>query len=142
MTDFDPEAWTRNLMADMRAHGGVPTSGPFNGRQLVILTTTGARTGEPRTAILAYRKEGDRIVIAGSKGGAPTDPAWVHNLKAQPVATAEVNNEVFEVAATIEAGGPERDRLWAAHVAEMPGFGEYPAKTDRIIPMIVLERAS
>ncbi len=142
MTDFDPEAWTRNLIADMRAHGGVPTSGPFNGRQLVILTTTGARSGEPRTAIRAYRKEGDRIVIAGSKGGAPTDPAWVHNLKAQSVASAEVNNEVFTVSATIEAAGPERDRLWAAHVAEMPGFGEYPKKTDRVIPMVVLERAS
>lgn len=142
MPDWDPESFTRDLMADMRAHRGVPTKGPFNGRQLVILTTTGARSGEPRTAIMAYRREGDRIVIAGSKGGAPTDPAWVHNLKAQPTASAEVDNEVFPVAATIEADGAERDRLWAAHVAEMPGFGEYPAKTDRIIPMIVLERTS
>lgn len=142
MPDGDPEAFTRDLVADMRAHDGVPTKGPFDGRQLVILTTMGARSGEPRTAVLAYRKEGARIVIAGSKGGAPTDPAWVHNLKARSVATAEVNNEVFPVAATIEADGPERDRLWAAHVAEMPGFAEYPAKTDRIIPMIVLERAS
>ena len=58
------------------------------------------------------------------------------------MATAEVNNEVFAVAATIEANGPERERLWAAHVAEMPGFGAYPAKTDRVIPMIVLERTS
>ena len=139
-TEIDHDVWTRDLIADMRANGGVPTKGPFTGRKLVILTTTGARSGEPRTAILAYRSDGDRIVIAGSKGGAPTDPAWVHNLRAQPLASAEVNNEVFPVAATIEADGPERDRLWAAHVADMPGFGEYPAKTARIIPMIVLER--
>ena len=142
MPDWDPETFTRDLVADMRAHGGVPTKGPFNGRQLIILTTTGARSGATRTALLAYRREGNRIVIAGSKGGAPADPAWVHNLRARPTATAEVNNEVFGVEATIEANGPERDRLWAAHVAEMPGFGAYLTKTERVIPMIVLERTN
>lgn len=142
MADWDPETFTRTLIADMRAHGGVPTQGSFEGRKLLILTTKGARTGEPRTAVVAYRSEGDRLVIAGSKGGAPTNPAWVHNLVADPVATVEVNNEVFQANATIEADGSERNRLWDAHVAEMPGFGEYPSKTDRVIPMIVLERAS
>jgi deazaflavin-dependent oxidoreductase (nitroreductase family) len=140
MPEFDREAWTRDLIADMRSHGGVPSVGPFRGRKLLILRTTGARTGQPRTAILAYRTDGDRLVVAGSKGGAPTNPAWVRNLEVEPAATIEVDNEIVPVRATIEARGPERDRLWAAHVEEMPGFAEYPDKTDRIIPMIVLER--
>ena len=140
MADWDPHTFTANLIADMRAHGGVPSDGPFKDRKVLILTTTGAKSGEPRTAVLAYRSDGDALVVAGSKGGAPTDPAWVHNLKADPVPTVEVNNEVFKANATIKTEGAERDRLWAAHVAEMPGFGEYPKKTDRVIPMIVLER--
>jgi deazaflavin-dependent oxidoreductase (nitroreductase family) len=142
MTDPDRDAYTRDLIADMRAHGGVPSTGYFAGRRLLILTTRGAKTGEPRTAVLAYRPEGDKWVIAGSKGGAPTDPAWVSNLRADPLVTIEVDNEVVPATATIKAEGAERDRLWEAHVAEMPGFGEYPSKTDRIIPMIVLERAA
>ena len=142
MTDPDRDAYTRDLIADMRANGGVPSTGYFAGRRLLILTTKGAKTGEPRTAVLAYRPEGDKWVIAGSKGGAPTDPAWVSNLRADPHVTIEVDNEVVPATATIEAEGAERDRLWDAHVADMPGFGDYPSKTNRIIPMIVLERAA
>ena len=138
MPDWDPHSYTRNLIEDMRAHDGVPTSGPFAGRKLLILTTTGARTGEPRTAVLAYRNDGDHWIVAGSKGGAPTNPAWVRNLAVRPSVTVEVGNRTYPATARIEAAGPERDRLWAAHVEDMPGFGEYPAKTDRIIPMIVL----
>jgi deazaflavin-dependent oxidoreductase (nitroreductase family) len=143
MTDWDPEAFTRDLIADMRAHDGVPSQGVFAGRRLLILSTIGAKSGQPRTAIVAYRPEGDGWAIAGSKSGADEDPAWVANIAAADGrAEIEVNNERIPVQATIEATGPERDRLWAAHVAEMPGFGDYPAKTDRIIPMIVLKRAS
>ena len=142
MADNDRDTFTRDLIADMRAHGGVPSSGYFAGRRLLILTTKGAKTGESRMAVLAYRPEGDKWVIAGSTGGAPTDPAWVSNLKADPNVTIEVDNEVVPATATIEATGAERDRLWDAHVADMPGFGEYPSKTDRIIPMIVLQRAA
>ena len=142
MADWDPGSFTRDLMAEMRAHGGVPSQGPFAGRRLLILTTTGARSGEPRTAVLAYRLRGEKLIVAGSKGGAPTHPGWFHNLRANPVATVEVNNEVVQVRAKIEAEGTERNRLWAEHVAEMPGFGEYPAKTDRIIPMVILTRIS
>jgi deazaflavin-dependent oxidoreductase (nitroreductase family) len=143
MTDWDPEAFTRDLIADMRAHDGVPTQGMFAGRKLLILTTTGAKTGQPRTAVLAYRPEGDAWVIAGSKGGSDEHPAWISNLvAAEGDAEIEVNNERVPVKATIENTGPERDRLWDAHVEEMPGFGEYPKKTDRIIPMVVLKRAA
>lgn len=142
MADWDPHEFTRNLIADMRAHGGVPKSGPMEGRKLLILNTTGAKTGEPRTAVVAYRNEGDGWVIAGTKSGAPTDPAWVHNLKVGPNVTIEVNNEVVPVRAKILTDGPERDRLWDAHVEEIPAFGEYPKKTDRVFPMILLERAA
>ena len=141
MPDWDPESFTRNLIADMRAHDGVPTTGPFAGRKLLILTTKGAKSGEPRTAVLAYRNDGDTWSISASKGGAPVHPAWLHNLEANPDdVRVEINNRVIPVRATIETDGPERDRLWAAHVDEMPGFGEYPKKTDRVIPMILLER--
>jgi deazaflavin-dependent oxidoreductase (nitroreductase family) len=143
MTDFDYAAFTRDLIADMRAHGGVPSQGVFKDRRLLILTTTGAKTGQPRTAVVAYRPEGDSWVIAGSKSGADENPAWVANLVASNgKAEIEVNNEHIPVIATIEASGPERDRLWDAHVEDMPGFAEYPGKTDRVIPMIVLKRAS
>jgi deazaflavin-dependent oxidoreductase (nitroreductase family) len=141
MAVSDPTDFTANLIADMRAHGGVPSEGYFAGRKLLILTTIGARSGEPRTVVLAYRKEGDAWVIAGTKGGAPTHPAWVANLEANPNVTIEVGNEVFAAKATIKASGEARDLLWDAHVDEMPGFGEYPAKTDRVFPMILLERA-
>ena len=123
----------------MRAHGGKPTSGPFLGRQVLILTTVGAKSGEVRENPLAYSTDDDRYVVIGSKGGAPTHPAWYHNLVANPEVTCEVDNQVFKARA-IEIKGPERDRLWNDHVAQLPEFGEYPKKTDRVIPMVVLER--
>jgi len=139
MTDWDPEAWTRNLIADMREHGGRPSSGPMAGKPLIVLTSKGAKTGEPRTAIVTYHKDGDRWAIAASKGGDPKDPQWFHNLEAHPDVTIEVDNEQVPVHAVITTG-PERDRLWNDHVAALPEFGEYPKKTDRVIPMILLER--
>jgi deazaflavin-dependent oxidoreductase (nitroreductase family) len=143
MTDWDPEAFTRDLIADMRAHDGVPSQGMFAGRRLLILTTKGAKTGQPRTAVLAYRPEGDAWVIAGSKGGSDENPAWIPNLIASGGdAEIEVDNERFPVKASVETSGPERDRLWDAHVADMPGFGDYPKKTSRVIPMVKLERAA
>jgi deazaflavin-dependent oxidoreductase (nitroreductase family) len=139
--DVELDDWSRTLINDMRAHGGVPSFCPFEGRKLQILTTKGAKTDKPRVAILAYRNDGDGWAIAGSKSGAPTDPAWVTNLQAHPDdITIELNNEVIPVTARIEATGAERDRLWNAHVAEMPGFADYLTKTDRVIPMVVLER--
>jgi deazaflavin-dependent oxidoreductase (nitroreductase family) len=140
MTDWDPEAWTRSLIADMREHGGRPSSGPMAGKPLIVLTSIGAKTGEPRTAIVTYHKDGDRWAIAASKGGDPKDPQWFHNLEAHPDVTIEVDNEKVPVHAVVTHGA-ERDRLWNDHVAALPEFGEYPKKTDRVIPMILLERA-
>jgi deazaflavin-dependent oxidoreductase (nitroreductase family) len=139
MSNWDPEAWTKALIADMREHGGRAASGPMAGKPLAILSTTGAKTGNPRTAIVTYHRDGDRLVIAASKSGAPTNPAWYHNLVAHPEVTLEVDNEAFRARAT-DIHGPERDRLWNDHVAELPEFGEYPKKTNRTIPMVVLER--
>ena len=131
--------WTKTLIADMRAHGGRPTGGWAAGKPFLILTSKGAKSGEDRIAIATYHKDGDRWVIAASKGGADENPSWYHNLKAHPDVSIEVDNELVPVRAS-EAEGAERDRLWDAHVAQLPEFGEYPKKTDRVIPMFVLER--
>jgi deazaflavin-dependent oxidoreductase (nitroreductase family) len=139
--NWDPESWTRNLIADMREHGGRASSGPMAGKPLMILTTKGAKSGSDRTAIVTYHRDGDAWIIAASKGGAPENPSWYHNLLANPTATAEIDNELVPLRAR-EATGEERDRLWNDHVAELPEFGEYPKKTDRVIPIFVLERAA
>jgi len=131
-------AFTRALIEDVRANGR-PTSGPFLGRRVLILTTTGARSGEPRVAPLVYSGDGDRLVIVASKGGAPDNPAWYTNLTANPVVTVETGGETFRARA-VEAHDDERRRLWDAHVAEHPGFADYESKTTRRIPVVVLER--
>jgi deazaflavin-dependent oxidoreductase (nitroreductase family) len=134
----DYEAFERGLIADIREHGG-PMTGPMAGRPLMILTTTGAKSGEPRTAVVTYTRDGGQYIIAASKGGAPTNPSWYHNLLATPEATVETGGETFAVRAT-EARGAERDRLWEQHAAERPEFRDYPTKTTRVIPVLVLER--
>jgi deazaflavin-dependent oxidoreductase (nitroreductase family) len=139
MADFDPEAFTRALIADMRANHGEVTSGPMAGRPLLLLTTIGARTGQPRQAILTYTKDGDRIVVAATKSGAPTNPDWYHNLLANPIVDVEAGGEAFKARATVQDGG-EHDRLWDNHVAARPEFADYPEKSGRVIPVITLER--
>ncbi len=129
--------FTDALVADFRTHGGKATSGPFLGRNILLLTTKGARSGEPRLAPLAYTRDGDAIVIVASKGGAPTNPAWYLNLLANPVATVELGEETFQVRASV-VEGEERDRLYAAHAAEHPAFKDYPTKTTRVIPVVRL----
>jgi deazaflavin-dependent oxidoreductase (nitroreductase family) len=139
MTDWDPEAFTRALIADMRANKGEVTTGPMAGRPLLLLTTTGARTGQQRQAILTYTRDGDRWVVAATKSGAPTNPAWYHNLRANPIVDVEARGERFKARAT-ETDPVDRERLWAKHVEARPEFAEYPEKSGRIIPVITLER--
>lgn len=136
---MDYEAFTQNLIADMRSHGGQITTGPMAGRPLMLLTTRGAKTDLERAAIVTYTRDGDRYVIAASMGGAPTNPAWFYNLRANPEVSAEAGGETFRARATV-ASGAERDRLWEQHAAERPEFREYPSKTDRVIPVILLDR--
>jgi deazaflavin-dependent oxidoreductase (nitroreductase family) len=137
----DPEtlAWEDRLVAELRANGGEVKSGPLAGHPLLIMTSRGARSGEPRRAILTFHRDGDDYVIAATAGGSPKEPAWFHNLEADPDVTVEARNEVFDATATIETG-PERDRLWDDHVKALPWFGDYPKQTGRVIPVIRLTR--
>jgi len=128
-------AMTEALIVDFRAHDGQITSGLFAGRPVLLLTTTGARTGLPRLAPLVYRRDGYRYVIMSSNGGAPTHPAWYHNLVAHPSVTVEVGGETFEARARVTEG-EGRERL----IALNPQFNDVQARTSRVIPVVVLER--
>ena len=129
--------FNRALIQDLRSHHGKATSGPFVGRELVILTTKGAKTGAVHESPIVYSRDGDRYVVIASKGGAPTNPSWYHNLKAHPETTIEVGGDTVAVTAT-EATGEERDRLFSAQAEKSPQFGEYQDKTRRVIPVVIL----
>lgn len=137
MTDTDRQAWENGLIAEMRTNGGVPTSGPLAGHPLLVMTAIGAKSGEPRRTILTYSRDGAAYVVAGTKGGAPTDPAWLANLRANPTVTIEIGTRTFEATASVVEGG-DRDRLWDAHVAALPWFAPYPQKSGRVIPIVRL----
>jgi deazaflavin-dependent oxidoreductase (nitroreductase family) len=134
----DANDFNRNLIAEFRAHDG-KVGGMFANAPLMLLTTTGAKTGKERTAPVVYTTDADRLVVIASKGGAPTHPDWYHNLVANPTATVELPGERFEVRARV-AEGEEHDRLYAAQAALMPNFAEYQQNTTRKIPVVILER--
>lgn len=129
--------WEDQLIADMRAHGGAVTGGPLAGHPLLVMTSTGAKSGEPRRAILTFSRDGDDYVIAGSAAGAPTDPAWLANVAANPEVTVEAEGRTFKATASVAAGA-DRDRLWDGHVAVNPHFAAYPEQSGRVIPMVRL----
>jgi deazaflavin-dependent oxidoreductase (nitroreductase family) len=130
-----PANYNQTVIEMFRQNGGqVP--GRSN---LLLLTTTGAKSGQPRTTPLAYSTDGDHLVVVGSKAGAPTHPDWYYNVLAHPTVTVEVGSERFQARARVTEG-EERERLFAQHVALMPGFGDYKLKTSRTLPVIVLER--
>lgn len=132
--------WNKRTIDDFRAKGGKGI-GPF-GDKLLLLTTKGAKSGQVRTTPLVYHRDGDRYVIAASMGGAPKNPAWYHNLVKHREAEIEVGKEKFEVRAIPIAKGAERDRLYNAHGETFAAFKDYPKKTSRVIPVVVLERVS
>jgi len=138
MTDVND--FNRNLIDEFRTNSGKVT-GPFQGAPLLLLTTTGARSGRTRTNPVVYTTDGDRLVIIASKGGAPTSPDWYHNLVANPTVTVELPDETFDAKASV-AQGADHDRLFAAQAALMPTFNEYQQKTKRQIPVVILERVS
>jgi len=131
--------WNRGLIEDYRANGK-PTKGPFVGRDVLLLTTKGAKTGASRTNPVVFTRDGDKLVIVASKGGAPTNPGWFHNLKANPVVTVELGREKFQARASVATPETERRRLYDRHAATHPGFKEYETRTTRRIPVITLER--
>ena len=131
MTDYAD--WTKNLIADIRANGR-PTSGYFEGRPVMVLTTTGAKSGEPREAIMSSRAMGTPTSWSGRRAANPRIRRGSRTSGANPVVTVEADGQKFQASATV-AEGADRDTLWDRHVAEHPQFAEYPAKTDRIIPI-------
>ena len=133
MSDLDED-----VINEFRANGG-KVGGRFEGAQMMLLTTTGAKSGEARTKPVVYTTDGDRFVVIASKGGAPTNPDWFHNLLADPEVILEVGGERFPARATVTSG-EERRRLYDAQAALMPGFAEYAQKTTREIPVVVLNR--
>ena len=134
----DRKAFNAALIEEFRANGG-KVGGTFEGRPVVLLTTTGAKSGRRLTTPLVYLQEGDRRFVFASKAGAPTNPDWYHNLVANPAVTVEVGTETYEATAVVVTG-EERDRLYAKQVETTPIFGEYQQKTTRVIPVIALER--
>jgi deazaflavin-dependent oxidoreductase (nitroreductase family) len=130
--------WNNKIIEEFHANGG-KVGGPFERSTLLLLTTTGAKSGKQRTTPLAYLPDGDRYIIFASKAGQPMNPDWYHNLVAHPTVTIEVGTETFEARA-MEITGEERDRLYAKQVERAPAFGEYQTKTTRLIPVIALER--
>jgi deazaflavin-dependent oxidoreductase (nitroreductase family) len=127
------------VIDEFRSSGGKVAA--FGKQPLLLLTHRGAKSATLRTNPLAYFRDGDRYVIVASKGGAPSNPDWYHNLVAHPSATVEVGTERFEVVAR-EVDGAERDRLWALITQSNRSFAGYEERTSRTIPVIVLERAS
>ncbi len=132
-----PTNYNQTVIETFRKNGGKVQGG----MNLLLLTTTGAKSGQPRIAPLAYSTDGDRYVVAASKAGAPTNPDWFHNILANPEVTVEVGDEKFQARATV-AEDEERNRLYAQHAELMPGFAEYETKTTRRIPIVVLERVA
>lgn len=138
MSDSRPNNQNQLLIEEFRANGG-KVGGYFAGAHLLLLTTTGAKTGHKRTNPVMYNTDGDRLVIYASKGGAPTHPDWYHNLLANPQVTVELGTETFEARAT-PLTGPDRDRLYEKQAADVPSFAAYQENITRQIPVIALDR--
>lgn len=134
----DINAWNEKVMADFRANGG-NVGGDFTGVPMVIVHHTGAKSGKVRHAPLCYLPNGDDVVIFGSMGGAPNNPAWYHNLIANPDTMIELGTEIVPVHVR-EAEGAERNELFERQKKAMPPFADYEAATTRVIPVLVLER--
>jgi deazaflavin-dependent oxidoreductase (nitroreductase family) len=126
------------VVAEFRANGG-KVGGPFEGFPLLLLTSTGAKSGQPRLSPLAYLAIDGAMVILGSYAGADVNPAWVHNLRANPKARIEIGTDAYDVVAR-ELPPTERDEAFAKVVALVPTFGDYQAKTSRVIPLFELTR--
>ena len=132
--------WNTAIIEEFRANGG-KVGGQFDGAPLLLLHTTGARTGQERVNPMMYRKVGDDYAVFASKAGAPTNPDWYHNLVANPKVTAEIGTQTVPLTARV-ATGAERDQIWSQQKAEYPGFADYETKTTRTIPVVILQPAS
>lgn len=136
MSEMDD--WNKKIIDEFRANNG-QVGGQFEGAPMVLLTTTGAKSGKQRTNPLVYLADDGHVVVFASKAGAPTHPDWYHNLVAHPSVTVEVSDQRYTATAR-EVTGEERDRLYSAQASLMPNFKNYQEATPRLIPVIVLER--
>jgi deazaflavin-dependent oxidoreductase (nitroreductase family) len=127
----------QQVIEEFRANGG-KVGGDLEGARLLLITTTGARSGLPHTVPVGYLPDGDRVLIIGSAGGSPKHPAWFHNLRANPSLTVENGTMTYEARATV-LEGTERDELWARAVEADPGWADYQAKTTRVLPVVAIE---
>jgi len=136
MTDLND--WDRQIIEEFRAKGG-NVGGPFAGVPLLLLTTTGAKSGQQRISPLAYLPEGGQIYVFAGNRGAPTNPGWYHNLVAHPDVTVEIGTETFE-ARTAVVDSAEGDRLGRIQLQKLPALAELQAKITRKVPVVLLER--
>lgn len=134
----DMHDFNAKIIEEFRANDGV-VGGPFAGAPMVLITTTGAKSGQPRTTPLVSYSEDGRLFVMASMGGAPKHPAWYHNLRANPELTVELGSETFSARAETVAE-PERSEIYARVAALMPSFAEYQEKTERTIPLVELHR--
>ncbi|OBJ84704.1 nitroreductase family deazaflavin-dependent oxidoreductase [Mycobacterium asiaticum] len=132
------KAFNQQIADEFRANQG-KVGGPFENSDILLLTTTGAKSGQPRLSPLAYFRVDGKLIIIGSFAGADFDPGWVHNLRANPQAHIEVGTDAFDVTAR-ELPPAEREEMFPKIVAAAPGFAEYQAKTSRVIPLFELQR--
>jgi deazaflavin-dependent oxidoreductase (nitroreductase family) len=133
------DALNRNTVEQFRANDG-KVGGPFKDSTIVLLTTAGVKSGKPRLAPLAFLDVDGKMLIVGSFAGAPVDPQWVRNVRADPRVHVEVGTDSYDAVAR-ELPRVERDEMWAKIVASAPGFGDYQAKTTRVIPLFAITPA-
>ena len=132
----DVNNWNKKVIEEFRTNEG-RVGGNFEGKTLLLLHTMGAKSQQERINPVACIKDGDRLAVIASKGGAPTHPDWYYNIVANPQVTVEVGAENFQALASV-AEEPERTRLYNQMVEVMPGFDDYRRNTTRVIPVIVL----
>lgn len=136
--NHDFNDWDRQVIEEFRANGG-KVGGPLAGAPVLLLTTTGAKTGRQRISPLVYLSEGGRIYVFAGNRGAPTNPSWYHNLVAHPDVTVELGAETFEASATVVESA-EADRLGNIQVQRIPSLAELQAKITRKVPVVLLDR--
>ncbi len=131
--------WNAQIIDEFRANGG-KVGGSFEGAPVLLLHTTGAKSGLERVNPMMYLNEGGKLYVFASKAGADTDPDWYRNLVANPAVTAEIGSDTIDATAA-PVDGAERDRIYSIQAERFPGFAEYQAKTSRVIPVVELVRA-
>ena len=134
----DRNTWNRKIIEEFHANGG-KVGGPYANATLLLLTSTGAKSGQPRVNPLWYMQDGERLFIFASRGGEPNNPDWYYNIIAHPEVTVEIGTEKFNAKAVVITG-KERDEIYAKQAALFSNFDEYQKKTSRVIPVVELIR--